>query len=215
MPFRYYLTFIDETEVGSDGGSSQIRAKSLPPLTVSQQEEEQDVLQQLVAALPERAAHLQPLAPQAPQVVNEGSRGHPDICRRPCIRMARGNCEAGRACGFCHLPHTAPKIYLNKPLREYLGSLTDSERLAVLLPHFQERLPHVAAQELLEVMHQEANANGPAGGKRGQLDQQLRRMNMAGLFGFLRANHFKGTSRIPAIAMEVLETLRVEEPTGA
>lgn len=58
MPFRYYLTFIDETEVGSDGGSSQIRAKSLPPLTVSQQEEEQDVLQQLVAALPERAAHL-------------------------------------------------------------------------------------------------------------------------------------------------------------
>ncbi|CAJ1332041.1 unnamed protein product, partial [Effrenium voratum] len=144
MPFRYYLTFIDETEVGSDGGSSQIRAKSLPPLTVSQQEEEQDVLQQLVAALPERAAHLQPLAPQAPQVVNEGSRGHPDICRRPCIRMARGNCEAGRACGFCHLPHTAPKIHLNKPLREYLGSLTDALRLAVLMPHFQERLPQLA-----------------------------------------------------------------------
>lgn len=52
-------------------------------------------------------------------------------------------------------------------------------------------------KELLEVMHQEANANGPAGGKRGQLDQQLRRMNMAGLspgeVPFISTEHSKRT----------------------
>ncbi|CAJ1341664.1 unnamed protein product, partial [Effrenium voratum] len=141
MAFRYHLTFIDEIPEGMASDGSRIRAKSLPPVSHGE-EEEYESLRQLVATLPERATQLQPL-PQAPQMVNDGSRGHPDICRRPCVRMARGTCQAGSGCGFCHLPHTEPKVHLNKPLRQYLGSLMDPQRLAVLIPHFQERLPQL------------------------------------------------------------------------
>ena len=31
-----------------------------------------------------------------------GSRGHPFLCARPCIRLAKGNCHVGDACGYCH-----------------------------------------------------------------------------------------------------------------
>eukprot|EP00435_Cladocopium_sp_Y103_P069483 s617_g33.t1 len=34
-----------------------------------------------------------------------GSRGHPHLCRRPCIHFAKGECELGDACGYCHFTH--------------------------------------------------------------------------------------------------------------
>lgn len=32
----------------------------------------------------------------------QGSRGHPFLCARPCIRLAKGSCHMGDACGYCH-----------------------------------------------------------------------------------------------------------------
>ena len=41
-----------------------------------------------------------------PDPVNDGSRGHPQLCARPCIRIAKeGGCNLGDACGYCHLGH--------------------------------------------------------------------------------------------------------------
>ena len=31
-----------------------------------------------------------------------GSRGHPLLCRRPCIRFNKGNCDMGNECEYCH-----------------------------------------------------------------------------------------------------------------
>eukprot|EP00435_Cladocopium_sp_Y103_P003239 s7178_g1.t1 len=42
---------------------------------------------------------------QPPAAASEGSRGHPLVCRRPCIRLAKGNCNMGDACGYCHHEH--------------------------------------------------------------------------------------------------------------
>ena len=36
---------------------------------------------------------------------SSGSYGHPDLCRRPCIQLARGSCRKGKSCGFCHFSH--------------------------------------------------------------------------------------------------------------
>ena len=43
-----------------------------------------------------------PAAPVAPGLPPEsGSRGHPVLCRRPCIRLARGSCEMGDVSWIC------------------------------------------------------------------------------------------------------------------
>lgn len=34
-----------------------------------------------------------------------GSLGHPHLCRRPCIRFSKGECNMGDACEYCHLQH--------------------------------------------------------------------------------------------------------------
>ena len=36
---------------------------------------------------------------------NLGSLGHPALCRRPCVRLAKGVCKTGDACGYCHYGH--------------------------------------------------------------------------------------------------------------
>ena len=36
---------------------------------------------------------------------SQGSVGHPHLCRRPCVRFLRGECDDGTDCGFCHVHH--------------------------------------------------------------------------------------------------------------
>ena len=47
--------------------------------------------------------------------LNQGSRGHPELCKRPCVHMAKkGPCPGGSGCGYCHLPHRPAR----RPLEE-------------------------------------------------------------------------------------------------
>ncbi|OLP99402.1 hypothetical protein AK812_SmicGene18034 [Symbiodinium microadriaticum] len=39
---------------------------------------------------------------------NRGSRGHPEVCGKPCIFFSLGKCENGDMCGYCHLRHQRP-----------------------------------------------------------------------------------------------------------
>ncbi|CAE7237076.1 unnamed protein product, partial [Symbiodinium natans] len=43
-----------------------------------------------------------------------GSRGHPYICHRPCVRWSKGHCTAGTDCEFCHLAHRAERKLCRK-----------------------------------------------------------------------------------------------------
>lgn len=46
---------------------------------------------------------VQPVGVEKVQAVsNHGSRAHPFLCNRPCVRFAKGLCESGDACGYCH-----------------------------------------------------------------------------------------------------------------
>ena len=72
-----------------------------------------------------------PAAPVQPP--GSGSRGHPALCRRPCIRFANGSCDMGDACGYCHYdehphfvtPNQRQRLLLNK-LDALFGSLDSS-----------------------------------------------------------------------------------------
>ncbi|CAK9008571.1 Putative tRNA/rRNA methyltransferase Rv0881 [Durusdinium trenchii] len=39
-----------------------------------------------------------------------GSLGHPQVCNRPCIYFAAGNCASGAGCSYCHVEHTEPRL---------------------------------------------------------------------------------------------------------
>ena len=60
--------------------------------------------------------------PQPTRSANKGSRGHPVFCRRACIRFAKGDCELGDACSFCH--HEHPRyVTPYKPQRRQLNHM--------------------------------------------------------------------------------------------
>ncbi|CAE7256599.1 unnamed protein product [Symbiodinium natans] len=94
------------------------RSKSLPPkLQVRCQNTTDKYLEQVQ----HRATNLQPLPPLPPpptpapeddEMADEeqdpefpGSRGHPELCRRPCVFVGHGSCQAGLDCRFCHFTH--------------------------------------------------------------------------------------------------------------
>eukprot|EP00913_Durusdinium_trenchii_P011014 g10338.t1 len=48
----------------------------------------------------------------------EGSQGHPELCHRPCLFFARGSCQSGAECRYCHLDHSDRPAGLDKSQRQ-------------------------------------------------------------------------------------------------
>lgn len=80
-----------------------------PPLVVpqvapaEQAPEAEDAIEARPMAIESQEA-VPAVGAEAPQqeIPSRGSRAHPFLCSRPCIRFAKGFCEAGDACGYCH-----------------------------------------------------------------------------------------------------------------
>ncbi|CAJ1404879.1 unnamed protein product [Effrenium voratum] len=70
---------------------------------------------------------------------NEGSLGHPEVCRRPCVHFAARGCSAGRACSYCHAEHPKRPPSLDKAWRSRLGKLTEGQLLAIVLGQLRAR----------------------------------------------------------------------------
>lgn len=91
---------------------------------------------------------------------NVGSAGHPELCARRCIFHAAGHCTNGSSCGYCHYPHEARPIHLDKRHRELLRMMSAEKRLALLLPVLQRRADILGireeAEELLTVLARRA-----------------------------------------------------------
>eukprot|EP00434_Breviolum_minutum_P005585 symbB.v1.2.004925.t1/scaffold281.1/size241006/6 len=64
---------------------------------------------------------------------NPGSVGHPELCRRPCIYFAQGQCRNSADCSFCHLSHAHRSATLDKNQRQTIKELSKHEFLSVLL----------------------------------------------------------------------------------
>mmetsp|Transcript_92178 Transcript_92178/g.219559 ORF Transcript_92178/g.219559 Transcript_92178/m.219559 type:complete len:216 (-) Transcript_92178:76-723(-) len=143
---RTFIQIVDSAENETDG-----RAQSHPPRlsrhSVEQllQEEEHAIY---VDELATRAAQSFQW-PSEPSPTSRGSLAHPEVCARPCIRFAYGNCSMGFLCGFCHMPHQRSKEKLDKAQRHCLDQLSEAEVFALILPHIEARC---SKQGLLEKM---------------------------------------------------------------
>eukprot|EP00439_Symbiodinium_sp_Y106_P048689 s957_g6.t1 len=70
---------------------------------------------------------------------SEGSLGHPHVCKRPCVYFAKGDCDYGDACGYCHLEHSKNRVVLDKRQREQLRAMTESQLWSLLMPHLRAK----------------------------------------------------------------------------
>ena len=84
-----------------------------------------------------------------------GSVGHPEFCWRPCLAMVRhSGCPNGRQCEFCHHPHGRP-VKLDKQQRLALRSLSEREKLNLVLPLLKVRAAQVPqATRVIDLMEQ-------------------------------------------------------------
>jgi len=91
---------------------------------------------------------------------NPGSMGHPDLCPRPCLYYASGNCINGNLCGFCHMPHPKRPVRLDKRHREMLKRMPFEELVKFLLPILKQRCLDMSIGsdvcELLDELAEEA-----------------------------------------------------------
>lgn len=59
-------------------------------------------------------------AAMLPGALSKGSRGHPFLCKRPCVRISKGICNMGNVCEYCHHDAHGPAASPNKNQRRQL-----------------------------------------------------------------------------------------------
>ncbi|CAE7225071.1 unnamed protein product [Symbiodinium sp. CCMP2592] len=193
---RYFRTFIDvEDEEPTIPGPP--RAQSCPPFGTITEKLDEDVAI-YVSSLSDRASELtQAPAQVAPlPVLSQGSRGHPDLCNRPCIFFASGSCHLGSTCGHCHLAHPQRAARLDKRQRVAVQALSERTLLSLLLPHFRT---HAGPAQGLILMLEEASASAEMDQEEDtdvsqlsrKLESVLSRMSLASLVGLIASRSFE------------------------
>ena len=71
--------------------------------------------------------------------LSEGSVGHPEVCRRPCVYFNRGFCQSGAACTYCHCQHTDRDPKPDKKQRTTLDEITQAQLLTLVLRFLRQR----------------------------------------------------------------------------
>ncbi|CAK9078825.1 unnamed protein product [Durusdinium trenchii] len=151
--------------------------------------------QRTVATLRERAEHVTESKQEAfrgPEPgPSQGSYGHPHLCRRPCVKFARGCCDKGVACGFCHSDHVKPATF-DKQARDWLAAWPKGRVIAAVLPLLHRAaVKECSAMDLLEILQREHTIRGtgqPQPRTPRKIQQVLDRMNFAGLIGVVRSH---------------------------
>jgi len=162
------------------------------------------------------------LSPAVEEADNPGSLGHPQLCRRRCIYFAKGHCQHGSSCGFCHLEHTRQPAQLDKKQRTIFDKLTEGQKLEILLPHLrtkatEEQLQHKADSvvEIMERRMHEVSAGAPAlpeeltDSRMSNLDKVFARMTFAGLVGLSFRKTVDESDYVVSV-LDALERLRVK-----
>ena len=65
-----------------------------------------------------------------------GRQPAPEVCRRPCVHLAKGACHSGSACGYCHSPEHRRAIP-DKRDRQALGAMCEAQLLDLIIPHLR------------------------------------------------------------------------------
>eukprot|EP00439_Symbiodinium_sp_Y106_P051113 s2477_g6.t2 len=133
-------------------------------------------------------------------VLSEGSWGHPDVCRRPCIHFISGNCENGKDCAYCHLPHMEKMAKLDKRQRAMVQQLTHPELVSMVLPFCSRKAEEGGyadkAEEILGLLemrldHATSSSESPLADRElRNLRKTLARMSFSSLIGLIsRTSH--------------------------
>ncbi|CAL1128000.1 unnamed protein product [Cladocopium goreaui] len=139
----------------------------------------------------------------------QGSRGHPFLCARPCIRLAKGSCHMGDACVYCH-HSTHPRFAaLDKRQRLQVHNMDKSTFLWTLLPHISRSLAdaRLEAPELLEIIEWEVDAQQVYHRDR-HLDRTLRQMPLSALLACIVARE----TNLQSLLQEQITQLRQRLP---
>ena len=113
---------------------------------------------------------------------NPGSSGHPDLCARPCVYIAkRGACNVD-SCNFCHLGHDPdrPPAKLDQRSRQILSKLARGDVCALLLGIFRAKIEQMeqlrdTAAHILKLLEEEIAKYPPEGRLAGKRSQELRK----------------------------------------
>ncbi|OLQ12031.1 hypothetical protein AK812_SmicGene4108 [Symbiodinium microadriaticum] len=170
---------------------------------------------------PRSATEFTPVEREQMIVPSEGSWGHPDVCRRPCIHFISGNCETGKACAYCHLPHTEKMAKLDKRQRAMVQQLTHRELVSMVLPlcfrkaeegGFAEKAGELLG--LLEVDRATSSTQPIPGRDLRNLSKAISRLSFSSLIGLVARkspDQDEDSSLYAASLMAALETLRSQE----
>lgn len=144
-----------------------------------------------------------------------GSCGHPELCRRQCINFAKGTCNLGAECRFCHLSHPHKQWKLDKKQREILRSLSPSSVLAMLLPHFRRKVEVenlYQANEMIDMLERELMLRPEPEETQEvnvvKMSRVFEKMPLAALVGLVSNTQFSGA--FPQHLKAALEAIRVE-----
>ncbi|CAJ1349367.1 unnamed protein product [Effrenium voratum] len=206
LVLEYRRTFITALEEPREP-EPQRRASSLPPTPSAPLVQAWEwELQGYVAELAQAADGLRqpsedleeqpedsPEGSAAMDVDNSlGSRGHPDLCRRPCIYHRSGYCVQGADCGFCHLDHEGRAPKLDKKQREIIRSLNKAQVLATMLYYLRTYQKLELRADFLRLVERELWAQNKTESEalaeipekdRRRLHKTLARMSCSGLLG--------------------------------
>ena len=125
---------------------------------------------------------------------SQGSLGHPEVCRRPCVYFIAGYCEHGQACAYCHMEHTEKMPKLDKRQRGIMQRLSRAQLLELVLHFCRNKAKQGGfceeARELLGMMSQESEGARPvaqvvADRDLRNLHKTLARMNVSNLIGLV------------------------------
>jgi len=93
-------------------------------------------------------------------VLSQGSLGHPHLCERACAYASAGRCMSGSQCSYCHIPHTAKTVHLDKRNRRMIQGMSFGERAAFMLPILERKAREhdfgPACESLLNLLASEA-----------------------------------------------------------
>mmetsp|Transcript_28450 Transcript_28450/g.66696 ORF Transcript_28450/g.66696 Transcript_28450/m.66696 type:complete len:275 (+) Transcript_28450:38-862(+) len=133
--FTYRSTFIDEERCGDE--CSPKRSRSFSPVktgleTAAEAVKSETALSGYVQNLVHSAqrfrkfgkvAFTSSTSQQGQGQPSVGSTGHPQLCRRPCVYFAVGECSSGSSCLYCHHSHPERSVKLDKAQRRRFQEL--------------------------------------------------------------------------------------------
>ncbi|CAK9110896.1 C3H1-type domain-containing protein [Durusdinium trenchii] len=149
-PLNCRRTFLDMEDIPKVHNRS--RYASEPPPARRDEEngaiKEQMQNEKYAGELPMRALNKEFLVSKEAQIrSSEGSRGHPDLCKRPCIIFAKtGTCQQGSDCAFCHFAHPNRSV-LDKRQRLTIRTLNEAQKWTLTLPYLAAKLETWKAKE--------------------------------------------------------------------